>query len=373
MFKQLKDVDPKLVVALDIETCREYKNITDAPEDVQLAFKYFVKNEGVPEEDLRELQFLYEQKAAFKAEFSSIVSISVSFLSKDGTKLLVQNWTGDNELEILSALNELLDRVYKSNPKYQIAAHYQLFDLPFICKRNIINGIPPHTLLDNSNSKPWLISTICTHSFWKMGGTASASLSAICSALKLPSPKNLMCGEDVAERYFAKDYEAIANYCNADTISVFWIIQKWKGLPITEAFHIPTTLSNEASDAQAVAALPLNNGGAIPETIVPEAVTSSYILDQEAAVLAQFEAQPCLNQLYITKDFSDEVQDEIRDRFLNRSKKVQKREWPMLERMLCDLYVNSKIMESDTKPVKEGKIQEVKEFIEQLQKDYKNL
>ena len=336
-MRALKDIESTRVVGLDIETTRITKHLSEAGEDIQTAWAYKNKNEGVIEEDIQ-LAELWELKASLYPEFSKVCSISLAFTNKEGTILNCMNFTSANELEVLTGLSDTIGRMVKSDPLYRFIAHAGLFfDYPFLAKRMIINGIPVPALLDSSHLKPWEVRNLDSNHLWKNGGTQGSSLVALCAALGLPISKNDMAGHEVGEYFYANKLTEIGTYCDLDTIAVFNCLRRFKSEPIFRFEDVNYIGQGKVEDEQIVAAVP---------------------------------QMACLNQLYLTKDFSEHIKEEIRDRFLNRGKKVMNKDFVSLEQMLCDLYINTEIMKSDKAPLVEEKKVEVNEFVEQLKKDY---
>jgi len=338
-MRALKDIESTRVVGLDIETTRITKHLSEASDDIQTAWAYKNKNEGVVEEDIH-LAELWETKASLYPEFSKVCSVSLAFTNRDGNVLNCLNFTSANELQILTDLSETIERMIKSDPLYRFIAHAGLFfDYPFLAKRMIINNIPVPAMLDASHLKPWEVRNLCSNNLWKNGGSQGTSLVALCAALGLPISKDEMAGHEVGEYFYNNRLEEIGDYCNLDTIAVFNVLRRFKGEPIFRFEDVNYLGQGKIQDEQIVEAAP---------------------------------QMPCLNQLFITKDFSDHIKEEIRDRFLNRGKKIMKKELAILERMICDLYIENAMFKADKKDIVEDKKAEVKEFIEQLTKDYEN-
>lgn len=325
------------VLVLDIETVRKTETFGELDENSRLAFRYKVKNDGVIPDD-REVAKLYTEKASFYPEFSKICSIGVVFQDKEGNQLLSQSFTSTDEIEILGNLSALLSRVYKADPEYRIAGHNLFgFDVPFLCKRYIYNRLEIPNLIDETGVAKWNLKNLDTLDLLKVGAyNAGTSLVAAAVACGLEIPKDEMAGEDVAKHYFAGNLAEIDKYVVKDCVTCFNLLATMM-LEKTYLFDEVIDVSSLQSDKQALEEMP---------------------------------QMPCLNQLYITKEFSDEIKEEIRDRFLNRKKKVMKKEWPMLETMLTSLYINTAFIGGDKDDVVKEKTTEVSEFVEQIKKEY---
>ena len=91
------------------------------------------------------------------------------------------------------------------------------FDMKFMWKRAIINGIKPPRIID-WNSKPWGEYVYDTMVQWDSDPSKRISLHKLCKILGIESPKDMhdMTGADVALLWQKRDYATIAAYCGDD-------------------------------------------------------------------------------------------------------------------------------------------------------------
>jgi DNA polymerase III epsilon subunit-like protein len=232
-MKLLKKIPTEKICAIDVETVRIAETFEELSEDFQSAWEYKNKQDGeVP--DTETLSDLWERNSALYAEFAKVCAVSLAFLDAKGEKLMMKEFFGENEEQLLMDLSEYLERIYLKG-EYRLAAHAgKYFDYPFLCKRFVINGLDIPNILDTNHLKPWENPNICTNQdIWKMGGTgAGSSLQALCTALQIPASKADMVGDAVGAAYYNREFERIARYCSHDTIAVFNIIRKIKKEPI---------------------------------------------------------------------------------------------------------------------------------------------
>ena len=127
---------------IDIETVpqvSEHHSLTD--EWQKLFFEKTAKN--LPGEVDAEL--LYKQKAGILAEFGKIVCISTGFFYEDaGGRLCfkIKSICCKEEPDLLREFLTLVDKFAQKFPAFQFAGHnIREFDIPFICRRMIINNI----------------------------------------------------------------------------------------------------------------------------------------------------------------------------------------------------------------------------------------
>jgi hypothetical protein len=97
---------------------------------------------------------LYE-KAGIYAEFGKVVCISMGFvLQKEGeTQIRVKSIANENEKILLQEYIDLLNSYYNS-PDFLFCAHNgKEFDIPFLCRRILINGLKLPFILNVSGKK----------------------------------------------------------------------------------------------------------------------------------------------------------------------------------------------------------------------------
>lgn len=231
-MKALQYITSESIIALDIETVRIKEHYSDLDEETKRAWKTKNKNEGViPTED--ELSDLWTRTASQWAEFAKICCISVAYQLKE--KLYVKCFASADEVGILREFSTFADAVQSRKGDWRFVGHAMgFFDVPFICKRYIINYMPPPEIIDESGEKPWLKDVLDTNKLWKSfgEGTAGSSLDALCNALQIPSPKVDLAGDEVGKAYYNGELVRISDYCNLDAIATYNIVRRFKLEPI---------------------------------------------------------------------------------------------------------------------------------------------
>lgn len=174
----------------------------------------------------------YEQKAALYAEFGKIVCISCGYLSKEDNKevLRIKSFYGDNETKLLTEFAELLKTNYNDFQNETICGHnIKEFDVPYICRRMLINGIKLPEILNIHGKKPWEVNFIDTLQLWKFGDyKAYTSLNLLATLFKIPTPKDDIDGSMVGSVYWKdKDLDRIKTYCQKDVVTVVRLFQKF--------------------------------------------------------------------------------------------------------------------------------------------------
>jgi 3'-5' exonuclease len=179
----------------------------------------------------------YPQRAGVMAEFAKIICISVGYFTKQGEalQLRLKSFYGDDEKKILQDLITMLNGVETKNNKWCFAGHnIKEFDIPFICRRLLVNGMAIPEYLDFQNMKPWETNTIDTFQYWRFGDYKHyTSLKLLAASLNVPSPKDDIDGSMVADVYWKeKNIERIVIYCQKDVLTVANIILRFKNLSL---------------------------------------------------------------------------------------------------------------------------------------------
>ena len=229
-MKVLYNLDFKNVISFDIETVRIVDDYFDLPEDLKVAWAYkHKKDKELP--SYEELAELWKGKdSAVNAEFAKVCAVSFAALDKDGNLACVEIF-GDNEKEILLKVSEFLNK--RDTAGRRLVGHaIEFFDIPFLVKRMIINGVSLPSLLDVGDAKPWERLNLDTFNLWKVGGSTSCSLVALCAALGVPISKGDLTGAEVDVAYYLGELSKISRYCSYDAIADFNVLRKLKGLDI---------------------------------------------------------------------------------------------------------------------------------------------
>jgi hypothetical protein len=120
---------------------------------------------------------------------------------------------------VLEPISELLENISKTGRNYRLCGHnIKKFDVPFLAKRMIMNGVSVPPLLQTWGKKPWELTHVDTGELWSMGAWDQyVSLDLLACSLGVPSPKENMKGEYVGRSFWEdSDYEKIRIYCEED-------------------------------------------------------------------------------------------------------------------------------------------------------------
>ncbi len=228
----LNDIQPEQLFIFDIETVPGVKNFNDLSPEFQKLFDDKVGRFRKEEEDQSAFYF---NKAGIYAEFGKIICISCGYIQKINQvyQLKIKTFKGDDEKSLLEEFTPALMQVSKNN--YQLCGHnIREFDVPWLCRRFLINGLPLPPVLDIYGKKPWEVNHVDTLDLWKFGDFKHyTSLHLLASILNVPTPKNDIDGSMVGNVYWNEgNLERIATYCSKDVIAVAQIIMRLKGMEL---------------------------------------------------------------------------------------------------------------------------------------------
>jgi 3'-5' exonuclease len=219
-MEALNRIDLRKVLVMDIETVSAAKSYNELSDDWKKLWQRKAQNIRKSEDESDEE--LYE-RAGIYSEFGKVISICCGVFALKGKQLKfhVKAFSGDDEKAILLEFAELLNEKFNS-PDYRFCAHNgREFDIPYLCRRMIINQIPLPAMLDMSAKKPWEVPHIDTMELWKFGDyKAFTSLNLLSAILGVPSPKDDIDGSMVGKVYWEdNDLKRINDYCIKDIIT----------------------------------------------------------------------------------------------------------------------------------------------------------
>lgn len=226
---------------IDIETVPQVNCFEELSSDVQKLFREKI-SKTMPES--YEDNDAYTKRAGILAEFGKVICISTAFFYQDSAQRLclrIKSIYGDNETEILHQFIELVNKYALAKPRFQFAGHnIREFDIPYLCRRMLINNISLPPYLNIYGAKPWEINMTDTLQWWKFGDYKNyTSLHLLANVLGVPTSKDDIDGSMVQHVYYIeKDIDRIVHYCQKDVIVVARIIQRFKNLPILEDENI---------------------------------------------------------------------------------------------------------------------------------------
>ncbi|MEZ5039714.1 MAG: 3'-5' exonuclease [Saprospiraceae bacterium] len=231
------------VLFLDIETVsnqRHYEALDPVLQDLwkhkskQILRKY---DEELTDEEVANL---YPARAGIFAEFGKIICISVGIVRRDkDTKELhvrLKSFASDDEAVVLADFCQLVNQHYNDPNKHFICGHnIKEFDIPYICRRLVINSLELPKALDLAGKKPWETKHLLdTLELWKFGDYKHyTSLKLLAAILGFPSPKDDIDGSEVGRVFWEENaLPRISRYCEKDVLATVQLFLRYQRKPI---------------------------------------------------------------------------------------------------------------------------------------------
>lgn len=234
----LQNIDLSKILFLDIETVSGKASFDELDETFQhlwaLKSRQFTRENTDPDA----VKTSYTDKAGIFSEFAKVVCISVGFLRKEGKNTIfrLKSYYGDDEKEVLQDFARMLNKNFNNpNSSFLCGHNIKEFDIPFLCRRMLINGLEIPEIIQVSGKKPWEIKHfIDTLELWKFGDIKNfTSLNLLAAVLNVPSPKDDIDGSQVGKVYWEdRDLERIREYCQKDVQTCMQILLRLQGKEI---------------------------------------------------------------------------------------------------------------------------------------------
>lgn len=300
-LKEFQNLNEKDLIFIDIETARGVKELKGSHLEDAWHYKARYQNElnrKTGKEYTVEEYFM--DKSPLYPPFGRVVTIVVGRIKEN--KIYLKSYANENEKELLEAFDKDLNKVYEANPNSRLVSFKGVvFDIPFIDKRYIVNGIKGCPLItEEKMQKPWLVGAIDIGKIWQGNGMYPDSLIAVSSCLGLPSPKDALDGSMVSEAFWSGRIDEIVTYCKKDVEVLCRIFRKMTfkedledgyedmdevkvSIPLLEKIKAAQTVSEE--DEQKIISLNLSdkekeNTLIILKSILPKKVKLSKELEK---------------------------------------------------------------------------------------------
>ncbi len=219
--------DLKKILFLDIETVPQVSSLDKLnPELAHLWENKFdtIKNR-MPEKysEGTTAAEAFANSAGIYSEFGKIICISVGFIYFRGMEMhfKTKSFAGHDEKSLLIDFVTMLNK-FCVTTEYTICGHnVKEFDIPYICRRMLINGLGLPPIFQISGKKPWEINFIDTLELWRFGDYKNYTpLKLLTAVFGIPTPKDDIDGSQVAEVYYKENnLERISRYCQKDVVA----------------------------------------------------------------------------------------------------------------------------------------------------------
>ncbi|MEI6555293.1 MAG: 3'-5' exonuclease [Paludibacter sp.] len=234
------------IMFLDIETVPQTGNFSELnPELAHLwEDKFGTIQKRMPEKYGEETTAAeaFNTSAGIYSEFGKIVCISVGFIYyKDlDMHFRTKSFSGDDEKQILIDFTALIAKFCTTKEHTFCGHNIKEFDIPYICRRMLINGLKLPSVINISGKKPWEISFYDTLELWKFGDYKNyTSLKLLTAVFGIPTPKDDIDGSQVASVYYKeKNINRIALYCQKDVVATAQVFLRLNGFDLINLQNI---------------------------------------------------------------------------------------------------------------------------------------
>lgn len=234
------------IMFLDIETVPQTSGLSELP--VELAHlwedKFNLIQKRMPEKysDETTAAEAFSNSAGIYSEFGKIVCISVGFIHFNGNHMhfRTKSFCGDDEKQLLTDFIQLIEKFCTSKEHTLCGHNIKEFDIPYICRRMLINGLKLPPIFQIAGKKPWEISFIDTLELWKFGDYKNyTALKLLTAVFGIPTPKDDIDGSEVAHVYYKeKNINRIAHYCQKDVVATAQVFLRLQGMELIKPDNI---------------------------------------------------------------------------------------------------------------------------------------
>ncbi|MEI6753108.1 MAG: 3'-5' exonuclease [Paludibacter sp.] len=239
-------VDLSNIMFLDIETVPQTGDFSELnPELAHLwEDKFGMIHKRMPEKYSEETTAAeaFNTSAGIYSEFGKIVCISVGFIyfKADEMHFRTKSFSGDNEKQLLTDFSALIAKFCTTKEHTFCGHNIKEFDIPYICRRILINGLKLPSVINISGKKPWEINFFDTLELWKFGDYKNfTALKLLTAVFGIPTPKDDIDGSQVASVYYKeKNINRIALYCQKDVVATAQVFLRLNGFDLMKPENI---------------------------------------------------------------------------------------------------------------------------------------
>ncbi len=217
---------------IDIETVSGAKNIADIKDALQKHWEHKASFLKLDVDEAANADVSYFNRAGIYAEFGKIICIGIGFVNREQKQVRIKTLANEDETKLLAEFLELINKLEKEQKTNVVFCGHNIkeFDLPYICRRLMVNGFSLPESLNLSGLKPWQINHQDTLELWRFGDYKHyTSLDLLAQVLNVPSSKTDIDGSEVNTVFWNdNDLDRIANYCSKDIFTTALVYLRLK-------------------------------------------------------------------------------------------------------------------------------------------------
>lgn len=225
----------KEILFIDIETVPIEPTYEKLTERMQAEWQRKARTMKPLSDGSTDPSLLFSDRAGIFSEFAKVVCIGIGSLHQheNGWQMRLKSLEHTNERLLLETFTAVVERFGGRHREMKYCGHnIKEFDMPFLCRRMVINGMPLPATMQVTGKKPWEVTHIDTLEMWRFGDYKNfTSLSLLAEVLGIPSPKSDLDGSMVGYVFWENnDLERIGKYCLQDVLTSAKVYLRLKGI-----------------------------------------------------------------------------------------------------------------------------------------------
>lgn len=228
----IRKEDLKNMLYFDVESAGQYPSLEEMELQNPRLAKLWVKRAKYFRDNVLEMAKLsdaeiYLHKAGMESEFGRVICVSFGLIGDDGSTRFT-SFFGEDEKDILIKSNKILSNAAAKGMK-MCGHNIKSFDIPFLGKKMLYNGITPSSSLQIWDKKPWEVAILDTAELFSFGSWSQRylGLDLLACSLDIESPKEDIEGSKVHGVFWGeKSFERIKDYCERDVDTVIKVLTK---------------------------------------------------------------------------------------------------------------------------------------------------
>jgi len=223
------------ILFIDIETVSAQPDYSRLSEIMQAEWTKKTRVTKTMPDGIQDPSLLYADRAGIYSEFAKVVCIGFGSLQQaDGVwRMRLKSLVNDNETLLLTEFSDIVSKFHGIHREMKYCGHnIREFDIPFLCRRMVINNVSLPQSMQVMGKKPWEVTHLDTMDMWRFGDYKNyTSLSLLAEILGIPSPKSDMDGSMVSDAYWKNhELERIGRYCLQDVLTSARVYLRLKGI-----------------------------------------------------------------------------------------------------------------------------------------------
>jgi len=212
----------------DIETAGQYKDYFELSNHDRIGAKIWEKKwELYLKPNTDSLEESYSKSVAIYPEFGRIVCLSYG-VYKDG-EMTVKTISSESESEMMKLIYQLFARAGERGMT-PIGWNIKQFDIPWINRRLMANGLSVPNSLDTFEKKPWEVSILDLRDMWRGFSTFPCTFEEAAYAMGVPTPKDDIDGSQVHSEFWKGNVDRIVTYCEKDVKTMIELLKKMSNI-----------------------------------------------------------------------------------------------------------------------------------------------